>query len=133
MPLSPSDNPILRKLESVYSLSGAERDAILKLPMQVQDIRADQDIVREGDRPTRCCAILEGFAATYTVTGDGKRQIMSFHIAGDIPDLQSVHLEVLDISLGTITPCRVALFSTRQCASCVRIIPGSGVPSGVRH
>src|SRR3712207_4139041 len=32
---------------------------------------------------------------------------MAFHIAGDIPDLQSLHLKVLDNSIGTITPCKV--------------------------
>jgi hypothetical protein len=37
----------------------------------------------------------------YKVTG--KRQIQGFHIAGDIPDLQSLPLRVLDNSVGTIT------------------------------
>ena len=49
-------HPIVRKLESNLKLSSEELDAVLGLPMQVQDIRADQDIVRQGDRPTRCCA-----------------------------------------------------------------------------
>jgi CRP-like cAMP-binding protein len=75
--------------------------------MQVMDLRADQDIVREGDRPTRSCALLEGFACTYKITEEGRRQITAFHISGDIPDLQSLHLKVLDTSLGTITPCKV--------------------------
>src|SRR5215218_7797083 len=66
-----------------------------------------QDIVREGDRPTRSCTLLEGFAAMFKVTAEGKRQITGFHIPGDIPDLQSLHLEVLDTSLGTLTPCTV--------------------------
>jgi len=76
--------------------------------MHVESIRADQDIVREGDRPTRCCLILEGYAAMYKVTPTGKRQIVAFHLAGDIPDLQSTELEVLDTSLGTLTPAKVA-------------------------
>jgi CRP-like cAMP-binding protein len=75
--------------------------------MQIMDLGADQDIVREGDRPTRSCLLLEGFACTYKVTGDGKRQIQSFHIPGDIPDLQSLHLRVLDNSVGTISRCKV--------------------------
>ncbi len=100
-------HPIVRKLESVLRLSAEERDAVLGLPMQVQQLRADQDIVRQGDRPSRCCALLDGFAATYSIVGDGKRQIMAFHVPGDIPDLQSLHLRVLDNSLGTITTCKV--------------------------
>src|SRR5215203_2761986 len=57
---------------------------------------------------TRSCLILEGHAATYKVTPTGNRQIVAFHIAGDIPDLQSAQLEILDISLGTLTPTKVA-------------------------
>src|SRR5215204_539265 len=94
----PSDtNPIIRKLESIVRLSEDERNALLSLPMQVTKLRADQDIVREGDRPTRACALLEGFTCTYKMTGDGKRQIMGFNIPGDIPDLQSLHLRLVPL------------------------------------
>jgi CRP-like cAMP-binding protein len=36
---------------------------------------------------------------------DGRRQISAIHIRGDIPDLQSLNLGVLDFSISTITPC----------------------------
>jgi CRP-like cAMP-binding protein len=101
------NTPLIRRLESIFVLSDDERAALENLPMHVQDLRADQDIVREGDRPSRSCLLLDGYAATYKMTGDGKRQIMAFHIPGDIPDLQSLHLRVLDNSLGTLTQCRV--------------------------
>jgi CRP-like cAMP-binding protein len=84
------DHPLIRKLESQgLRLSDEEQSALLAMPMQVESLRADQDIVREGDRPTRSCLILEGYAAMYKVTPTGKRQIVAFHLAGDIPDLQS--------------------------------------------
>ena len=98
---------MVRKLESTFPLSDEERKALETLPMQVVVIKEDQDIVREGDHPSRCCLILSGFAATYKVTGEGKRQIVSFNIAGDIPDLQSLHLRVLDNGISTLSPCRV--------------------------
>jgi CRP-like cAMP-binding protein len=100
-------NPMIRKIESICTLSGDERQALEKLPMQVVVIKADQDIVREGDRPSRSCLILSGFACTYKVTAQGKRQIVSFNLPGDIPDLQSLHLKVLDNSVSTISPCSV--------------------------
>ncbi len=108
--MAPSNdaNPIIAKLDSIFALSDEEKAAIMRLPLQVQDLRADQDIVREGDRPSRCCAVLEGFTGTYKMTYEGKRQINAFQIAGDIPDLQSLHLTTLDVSLSTLTPCRVA-------------------------
>ena len=72
--------PLIRKLESIFSLDENEKAAVLNLPLQITSIKADQDIVREGDRPTRSCALLEGFAATFKVTAEGKRQITAFHI-----------------------------------------------------
>jgi CRP-like cAMP-binding protein len=100
-------NPLVRHLEHMVSLTDEERAAIERLPMQITEIQADQDIVREGDRPSKCFAILEGFAMTFKVTGAGKRQIVAFHIPGDMPDLQSLHLEVLDISVSALTRCKV--------------------------
>ena len=99
--------PIVTKLESILTLSDDERQALLNLPLQVTPIRADQDVVREGDRPSRCFAILEGFACSFKHTGEGKRQIMAFFIPGDVPDLQSLHLKTLDHTIGTLSPCTV--------------------------
>jgi CRP-like cAMP-binding protein len=47
----------------------------------VRDFGPDQVLVRDGDRPRDCKLILEGLACGYKLLGDGRRQIMSFHIA----------------------------------------------------
>jgi hypothetical protein len=60
---APNDlRPVIRKLNSVFTLTGSEREAVERLPIQVQHLRADQDIVREGDRPVRCFALLDAMA-----------------------------------------------------------------------
>ncbi len=105
------DSPMIRKMESVFAVTDDERQALETLPMQLAVIKADQDIVRIGDRPSRCCLILSGFACTYKVTAEGKRQIVSFNLPGDIPDLQSLHLKVLDTSIATISTCRVGFIT----------------------
>jgi CRP-like cAMP-binding protein len=108
----PFKTPILiRKLESIFTLTGDERQALEALPMQIAALKENQDIVRQGDRPSRSCLILSGFTCTYKITGDGKRQIHNFQIPGDIPDLHSLHLEVLDNSLGILTPCSVGFIT----------------------
>jgi CRP-like cAMP-binding protein len=103
----PKYNPMIRRIESIFTLTDDERQALENLPMQMATIKADQDIVREGDAPSRSCLLLSGFACTYKVTAQGKRQIVSFSIPGDIPDLQSPHLKILDNSVSTISPCTV--------------------------
>ena len=105
--LHPDYNPLIRRLESVFTLNEEEREVLQKLPMQMAVIKADQDIVREGDRPSRSCLLLSGFACAYKMTAQGKRQIVAFNLAGDIPDLQSLHLKVLDNSVSTVSQCSV--------------------------
>jgi CRP-like cAMP-binding protein len=109
--LHPDTHRFIAKMESIATLSEEEKAALLRLPMQIMDLRADQDIVREGDRPTRSCLLLEGYACRCKITQEGRRQIMSFHIPGEIPDLQSLHLRVMDHTLQTITPCRVGFIT----------------------
>jgi CRP-like cAMP-binding protein len=104
----PHSNILIRKLQSIALIDDDDSEAVRRLPIKYMDLRADQDVVREGDRPTRSCVLVQGMACWFKTTGDGKRQIMAFQIPGDIPDLQSLHLEYLDATLATITPCSVA-------------------------
>lgn len=104
---------LVRRLESIDDLSPDERRAVMDLPTEVRSFSADQDIVAEGERPTRCCLVVEGFLFRYKLVADGKRQILSFHIPGDIPDLHSLHLGHMDHSLAGLTDCTVALIPHR--------------------
>lgn len=97
-----------QKLESVADLDPEERAAIERLPATIRTLEPGQDIVRQGDRPTQCCLIVEGFAFRYKMLRGGKRQILSFHIPGDIPDLQNLYLDVMDHSLGALVPTQAA-------------------------
>ncbi len=99
---------LVLKLNTIIRLSEHERDTLFNLPLLIRDLRPDQDIVREGDRPSQCCLIVEGLAYRYKLVGEGKRQIFSYHISGDTPDLQSLHLERMDHNVGTLIATRVA-------------------------
>ncbi|HEX2135198.1 MAG TPA: Crp/Fnr family transcriptional regulator [Microvirga sp.] len=122
----PSSRPLIAKLESIFTLSSDERTAVENLPVQITTIRADQDVVREGDRPSRCALVIGGLACSYKVTGQGKRQIQAFHIPGDIPDMQSLHLRVLDNSLGTLSPCTVGFIQHETLRALCRSHPRIG-------
>ncbi|WP_409565430.1 Crp/Fnr family transcriptional regulator [Methylobacterium sp. J-001] len=101
-------NWLIRKLESIAPLSDKDRQAIENLPVRIHKLDARQDIVRDGDKPSHCCLIIDGWACRYKLLSQGKRQILSFHIPGDIPDLQSLHIHTMDHSLGTMTKATVA-------------------------
>lgn len=102
-------HPLLRKLEVLGQVSDEEKQAILDLPLVVKVFDPKSDVVQDGDRPVDCCLVLDGFVCRYKILPDGKRQIMGFYIPGDIPDLQSLHLKVLDNSIGTLVTSRIAL------------------------
>ena len=85
--LSVSHTMLLRRLESIASLSEEDRRALAALPIQESNFEADRDIVREHDHPSRSFVLVEGFVYAYKVTGDGKRQITGLYLAGDFPDL----------------------------------------------
>lgn len=111
MPSAPDRHAISKlilKLESISTLSDEERQAIESLPVRIQTLNARQDIARDGDKPSQCCLILDGWACRYKLLSEGKRQILSFHIAGDIPDLLSLHIHTMDHSLATVTKATVA-------------------------
>ena len=111
MPSAPNHHAttkLIRKLESIAILTNAEQRAIESLPVRIHHLDARQDIVRDGDRPSHCCLILDGWVCRYKLLSQGKRQIFSFHISGDIPDLQSLHVPTMDHSLATLTKATVA-------------------------
>jgi hypothetical protein len=51
---------LLRKLESIATLSEEERGAIHDLNAKARTIPEGQDIVRDNDKPSQCCLILHG-------------------------------------------------------------------------
>src|SRR5829696_10037859 len=75
--LHPGHAMLLRKLRSISPLTEDEKHCLLTLPLSTKSVGPDQDIVREGDRPSECCLVVEGFTCSYKFTVDGKRQIFS--------------------------------------------------------
>lgn len=104
---SPHDR-LIRKLESISTLTSEEAAALRGLPMTLKRLDDDADIVCIGDRPSHCCLLVDGFLFRYITLPTGARQITSLHVPGDMPDLQSLHLEVMDHSLGALAPSTVA-------------------------
>ncbi len=102
-------------LERVWSrlargsaLSDEDRNAFLALPFRVETLPSHKTIVREGDPVDLCCMLLEGFVARHKIENTGKRQIVSFHQAGDIVDLQHLFFSKADHTVEAITPATVA-------------------------
>ncbi|WP_407523014.1 Crp/Fnr family transcriptional regulator [Methylobacterium oryzisoli] len=115
---------LVRRLESIGPLSAVERRAVADLPVAIRTLPPRCPIVREGDRPSQCCVVLQGWLCRSNVLGSGKRQIHSLHIAGDMPDLQSLHLPVMDHNLDTLTPVLMAAIPHEALRDVIAAHPG---------
>jgi CRP-like cAMP-binding protein len=98
---------LVLKLKKNNRLDQDDVLAIEQVPIKTECIAAHHYLVREGDRPSESCLIMEGFAFRSKLTPDGNRQIFSIDVPGDIPDLQSLHLHVMDHDLTTLSNCTV--------------------------
>jgi CRP-like cAMP-binding protein len=95
---------LIRALEIVGGPLSEEDQRAIKTyvvgPLKTYQTR--EDIVVEGDRPNQIAIVVKGLCCRYKLLADGSRQIMSLHIPGDAPDVESLFLKRMDHSLGTL-------------------------------
>lgn len=103
---------MLQKLERRAILGEADKAALLGLPFRTRTFEPHQYIVREGDRTSDCCLILDGLAFRQKTTVEGSRQILSIQFRGDFVDLEAALLRQADHSIQALTRCQVAMVPT---------------------
>lgn len=81
------------------------------MPYRLRAVEPDEDVVRQGDRPDVAVFVLNGMLARYHTLPSGNRQYLSFHIPSDMPDVQSLFLDVMDHSVCAIDRGMLALFA----------------------
>ena len=110
----PSDTiraALISRLRISSAIADEEIKEIESLPISVRQYPAETAVVRDGERATECCLIVDGFCARSKTIASGKRQILSLHIPGEIPDLMSLFLHVMDHDLTTLTPATLGFIS----------------------
>jgi CRP-like cAMP-binding protein len=114
---------LLRRLDTVSGLEEADVEAIRSLPIVIRRLDSGGYIVRDGDRPSECCLVVEGFCVRAKSTAAGQRQILSIHIPGEIPDLQSLHLHVMDHDLVALVPSTLGFIGHAALRALIRAKP----------
>jgi CRP-like cAMP-binding protein len=90
-------------------LSPAEQIAVGNLPSRrLRHIRARTDIISQGDEPRVVNMILEGWGCRYKQLADGRRQLLSLFLPGEICDANVYLLSTMDHSVGALTDSTVA-------------------------
>jgi CRP-like cAMP-binding protein len=119
--------PLVKKLQLWGPLDEAEQQALLALPHKVEEVLPNKHLVREGEKPTRSCLLLEGFAFRHKVLVDGARSISAIHMKGDVVDLQNSLLGTADHSVQTLTRCRVAFIPREEIRRIAFAFPNVGL------
>jgi CRP-like cAMP-binding protein len=100
-------NRVLRRLSAHLLVPEEVSNLLGNLPVTVKNVPPNQCIVREGDAPTHVSVVLDGYLYRHKMVNGSQRQIMSFLVPGDMPDLQCLFLKKLDHSLSALGPAVV--------------------------
>lgn len=103
------EDPLVKKLSLHGPLSPEEENALAEAVSEQRDIGADEEFISEGSEPSYSILLLDGFAARFKYTADGKRQILSVHVKGDFVDLHSFLLQPMEHGVFSLSPCTLAL------------------------
>lgn len=104
----PSVEKLVEKIRRLAPIDAEDERAIRALRLREAQVGARDYLVREGTVPTQCCLLLEGYAQRSKIAADGGRQIVSFHVPGDILDLQHLFLGRADHHVQAVTEATVA-------------------------
>lgn len=108
-------NLLTRRIASFVRLSAEDRHALDKVWNGVSRFAsAQQDMIHEGDAPGSMRLLVDGWACRYKMLEDGRRQILSFFLPGDICDFNIFVLKHMDHSMMALTPAHYVTLSPQD-------------------
>jgi CRP-like cAMP-binding protein len=110
----PEIDRFIRKLKSIGNLPHQDEERLLRLPLRVTDVRKGTVVAADGEKSSQTVLLLQGIMHREKFSLDGARQILSLHVPGDIPDIQSLHLPKMDHNLVATTDAKVAFIDHRD-------------------
>ncbi len=105
---------LIRKLERFEPWSVDERQSVLDAVDSTIRLPAHAHLVQEGETPDGVHVVLEGFVCGYKLLPDGRRQIVSYCLPGDLCDLRTTLQPRMDCSVGTISQALVVRLSRER-------------------
>lgn len=110
MPGSLDLSPFVRRVGLFVALSDRERRRLRSLEAQIRRVPARTELVRQGDPQRHCLAVRDGWAARAKLLSDGRRQITSLVLPGDLVGVFTDVAGVADRALVAVTELEVAEF-----------------------
>lgn len=100
------------KLRHHLSLSASECEALDRwLGRSVRRVRDRTTLIEEGAPPSDIHIVIDGWACRSRRTADGRRQVVAFHLPGDVCDFNSFVVRRMDSSIEAVGELQVACIS----------------------
>jgi CRP-like cAMP-binding protein len=114
---------LIARLQAVIGLSEQDRGKLAQIPYKLKALDDGEYLVREGDSPRNSTVVVTGVLSRQRMTS-ARNQISSFYIPGDMPDLHTLHMPVMDHELCSIGSSTVASVSHTCLREMMRGSPG---------
>lgn len=105
---------LIRKLREHSRLGGEDVAEVCAWSYATKTLKSDEDLIRQGDRPRVSALVVSGMVARYHLLPNGRRQYISFHMSGDMPDSQALFIDRMDHAVCAIGPALVASIPHRE-------------------
>jgi CRP-like cAMP-binding protein len=115
--------PLIRKLENYVQLADIEKRSLMQAEVQVKDVEARVDIIREHQEVEGATLVLEGFACRYKLLPDGRRQMLGYMLPGDMCDPRIFLLDRMDHSIATISRTKIAIWPRKEVLGLTSLYP----------
>ncbi|MQM39364.1 hypothetical protein KBTX_03389 [wastewater metagenome] len=93
-----------------------------------RQFQPDQEVIREGDPAPHAYALVSGWAFSYRLLADGTRQVLAFHIPGDMPGLADALLGRSSAGCKAATPIVANSLPAYQLRAALTHDPGLAAP-----
>jgi CRP-like cAMP-binding protein len=101
---------LIKRLQILVGLSEEDQTKLANMPNTVKTFADGEYVLHHGDRASRCAIVMTGFLFRQKIVGT-RSQILSIHVPGDMPDLHTLHLPLMDHDLLSAGPSTVAFVS----------------------
>lgn len=118
-----SPSALVRKIGRLTPLSPEERLTLDDLQSQRLSLPPHQDFLRDGEPVVSCFILREGWAIRYILLSDGRRQILSFVLPGDIVGLTRSLQYRATCSAASLTACELSPVGAQRVAEVAAASP----------
>lgn len=101
---------LIARLQAVVGLSEQDQVKLARMPYKLKNLDNGAFVARQGESPTSSTNVMSGFLCRQKVISD-RNQISSFYLAGDMPDLHTLHLPVMDHELCSVGSSTIVCIS----------------------